>query len=147
MVAVFAVVLAFAGAPANTPVGCYRSFTPASIAGQTLFYATGDVRIEVLERTACLAAQFAAANRAGRTVLVRDHPHTTMIAVYGRGMLQLLHEAEHVALRTTDECRVETAAWQKLPVLLKMFTPRLWQSALAAARAYHQGLPANYRGC
>lgn len=147
MLAVFAVVLALAGAPATTLLSC-----PATIPGGFYGWATWDsngipVAIQLKDNIGCRALRYAAASRSKRDVLARDRPHVVPAAIIGIGLLVALHEAEHVGLRSVDECLVEKTALARVPVLLKRFMPRQWRAALGFAGYYDSHLPANYHGC
>lgn len=152
MFAVFAVVLALAGAPAGTPMGCYPTLPVGdhgdSVWGLTTYTsAAGPTSVALVERV-CVGLAFAAADRQGRQLLTRQHPRVSIEGLFAVGLLVGLHEAEHVALGpTASECTVETVAFRKLPGLLRRFEPRAWRNALAYARGFHQSLPANYRHC
>jgi len=139
---VLAVVLALAGAPANTPVSCQ----PSVATGLTYWTDSGPSRIELSERV-CLAARYAGANRQERNRIAAAHPNLVMFDVLGSGLMILLHEAEHVALQSRNECQVEKAAYAKVHVLLRRFAPRLYPLTMASATRYHSGRPASYRGC
>lgn len=144
MLAIFAVVLALAGAPASTSVTCVTGL-PGGIDGWAPLSAAGSPdRVELVANEGCLAARYAAANRRARSRLARSHQDAPMAWVVGTGLLVALHEAEHVALRSFDECVVERLALAKLPVLLRRFFPRLWRPMLGYARGYDEGLPAKY---
>lgn len=145
MLAVFVAVLALAGAPTDTPIVCLASIQ-GGVYGQVAWTADGPQHIELQNRI-CLAVRFVAANRQERNQIAAERPSVFMAQVVGVGLLVALHEAEHVALVSFDECKVEKAALRKVPVLLKRFMPLLWQSALAFARDYDRGLPASYHGC
>ncbi len=144
MLAVFAAVLALAGAPANTPVACVPALTHVNL-GQAAWVDGRLARIE-LSPQVCLAARFAAADREERSRIALAH-HRAMYEVLGVGMLALLHEAEHVALQSRNECQVEKAAYAKVPILLRQFGPRLFRQTMASAKDYHDHLPASYRDC
>jgi hypothetical protein len=144
MLAVFVVVLALAGAPANTPVSCQPSLSGG---GVTYWNASAiPMRIELSEQV-CLAAQYAGANRQERNAISAAHPKLVMFNVLGVGLLNILHEAEHVGMKSMNECLVEKAAFTKVHLLLQRFAPRLYPLTMASATRYHSQLPASYRGC
>ncbi len=146
MVAVFAVILALAGAPSNTTVGCYPHIPQlAATDGRTLRDSNGGMHVE-LKRWVCDGLIYAAADRDGRDLAAAHNPRAA--ENYPAAMLVALHEAFHAAEPGWSECQVETAAWKHLPTLLQRFTPKLWRGDLSLARLYHERLPANYRyGC
>ena len=144
VLAVFAVILALAGAPANTPVSCLPHLSGGN---RGLAYIDDNpMRIEVTNGV-CLAAQYAGATRQERNQIAAANPKLVMFDVLGSGLLDLLHEAEHVALRSRDECQVEKAAYAKVRVLLRRFAPRLYPLTTASAARRHFSLPPSYRGC
>lgn len=131
MLAVFAVVLAFAGAPASIPVTCHPSMLNL---GETHFDAQGNPdRIDLDGGTACLAAVYASATEKQRLRLMRANPKVDWANVVGVGLLAILHEAEHAALRSLDECRVQKAAMAALPSLLRRLVPQDVAFALSVA--------------
>lgn len=153
MMAVVAAVLAFAGAPAGTPVVC----SPTPINGGTALGVThwATQTIEVYGPTICTGlADVDPAQRAAD----RRWPEAA-----GLALLVTLHEAVHVALQSRDECQVETRAFGTLPGLLALLMPSddaldryLGHAAplstnrgraLEAARVADAGLPAAYHGC
>lgn len=147
MLAVFAAVLALAGAPASTQVSCYTQL-PGDKDGLALLDDRGvPFAIQLADGVACLAARYVAADRPGRDLIAAQHRYVVPAAFVGVGLLVALHEAEHVGLRSTDECLVERTALLKLPGLLKRYMPRQWRQALEFARYYDSQLPAKYHGC
>lgn len=145
MLAVFAAVLALAGAPPSTQVECVPSFSNPASLGVAWFYPapfTIHLRGDV-----CLGVLYAGADGWTRAGLAYSNPGAIWVEGVGRGMLVALHEAEHAALQSFDECLVEKVALAKLPVLLKRFMPRQWREALVFARQYDDGLPSSYHGC
>lgn len=106
--------------------------------GETWWDANGPTRILLLNNDACLAARFAAANREGRNRIAAANRNVSISQLYGVGLLIILHEAEHVALRSRDECLVERTAYRKLPTLLRMFAPRLAPVSLMDAASFNR---------
>lgn len=151
--AVLAAVFALAGAPSGIPVECSASLTVATRTGET--YLAAPQRI-VLRSDVCLGLKYVAADRAGRAAIARAYlsgghgpipESNTMGPVVAVALLTALHEAEHVALNSEDECLVEKTALAKLPTLLRQFFPAQWRAMLASARAFDGQLPAEYHGC
>jgi hypothetical protein len=151
VIAVLAAVFALAGAP-SVPVSCSPHLSADGRTGEAYLV---EQRI-VLRSDVCLGLKYVAADRAGRASIARAYlsrshgpvpegnPMGPVVAV---ALLTALHEAEHVALHSTDECLVEKTALAKLPTLLRQFFPAQWRSMLASARAFDGGLSAEYHGC
>lgn len=152
VIAVLAAVFALAGAPSGVPVECSAHLTVAGRTGETYLAA----RRIVLRSDVCLGLKYVAADRAGRASIARaylsgghgpvpaSNPMGPLVAV---ALLTALHEAEHVALNSEDECLVEKTAMAKLPTLLRQFFPAQWRPMLASARAFDGHMPAEYHGC
>jgi hypothetical protein len=153
MLAAIAAALALAGAPASTPVTCWPSAleqadgTPSSALGLTRLNAT-PVRVDLLGAAVCGGLLYASASPRERAALRRLNPRVAFVRLEGVGLLVLLHEAQHVALHTADECRAEAAAMAELPALVAQLVAASERAAvLAIARASDAGLPAAYHGC
>ena len=153
MLVTLAAVLALAGAPASTRVDCNPQL-PASvdlgltvsdeatiIGGAVVMGPLDHVQLGPL---ACFALAYGDASTWGRFRMAEqtlDSP--TLVGV---GLQVALHEAEHVALDSQDECLVEKTARAKVSGLIDSvaLSPQL---AEAAATASDAELPAQYHGC
>lgn len=152
MIAALVAVLALAGAPADTPFTCQPA--PLIVNGREMPDALGvtrwassgfATRIEV-RPVACAALLIASASAAERARLEQLNPRYDFAASAGTGLLVALHEATHVALGSTDECRVERTAMAKLPQLLELLPAVDRYRATSAATALDASFrPAN--GC
>lgn len=141
VVAVIAAVLALAGAPANTVVVCNPALP---FGGQT--HLGSPTRIE-LQVWACSSLMIAGASRTERTKIRALNPDVNLDERLGVGLLIVLHEAFHAALRSGDETLVECRAMANIQALLRRYgiNPSL---DFEYARAYDATLPAEYkRGC
>lgn len=121
MLATLAVVLAFAGAPAATPVVCNPNLPPGTfartdgtISGAT-FVAVDRVELGVM---ACGAVLYTSVNATERARIRALNPGIDFDRLTGAGLLVALHEATHVALMSTDECLVERTAVGRVHALL-----------------------------
>lgn len=142
VLAVIAAVLALAGAPANTVVVCNPSL---ALGGQT-HYQRNPPLIE-LQVVACSALMIAGASPAERAKIRKLNPDVNLDERVGVGLLIVLHEAFHAALRSGDETLVECRAMANIQTLLRRYglNPSL---DFEYARAYDATLPADYkRGC
>jgi hypothetical protein len=144
MMAAMVAALALAGAPPSTPVTCNPDLPSSGVT----HLSAAPVSVEVIGRL-CGGLLYASASRRERAALRRLNPHVAFAPLAGLGMLVMLHESEHVALHSSDECVVERAAMAKLPQLLGSsgFTTSDEAQALAAATSSDAGLPAAYHGC
>jgi hypothetical protein len=136
VVAVFAAILALAGAPATTPVTCQPPI-PNEV-GYTLgntFWPDGAPSIVLKGQPACLAAYYVASTPLQRKNLERLNPQA-WDRVAGLGLLVILHESEHAALgRAAGECLVQRTAMSKMPLLLHRFVPWMEKDAWWWTRA------------
>lgn len=141
VLAVIAAVLALAGAPANTVVVCNPSL---AFGGET--HLGNPSRIE-LQVWACSSLLIAGASRTERAKIRALNPDVNLDERVGVGLLIVLHEAFHAALRSGDETLVECHAIASIQTLLRRYglNPSL---DMEYARAYDGTLPADYkRGC
>lgn len=140
MIAALAAVLALAGAPSSTPFTCQPGPlivngqpAAANVLGVTRW--TDPPSIEV-RPIGCGALLYASASPRERRLIVRLNPTVQLPELVGLGLLVDMHEAEHAALHSIDECLVERTAAAKLPQLLaQLLGPTDAARALAAAAA------------
>lgn len=152
MFAILAAIFALAGAPASTPFTCTIGM-PTSPTGEA-FWVAGYTQLEptpsiqVVGSLGCAAIVYASSSPAERAAIRRLNPDTDFAWLTGEGLLADLHEAFHVGLHTTNECRAERAAIAKLPQLLRSFTAAQRAAALAHATKYDTSMPVQYhQGC
>ena len=110
-------VLALAGAPASTPVLCHPGLLDGGAWGTTHFE-TQPFAVDLYGPRGCAAVLYASATAAERVQIARLNPSVNLAQMAGEGLLVALHEANHVALRTQQECLVEATAYAELPQLL-----------------------------
>jgi hypothetical protein len=145
--------LALAGAPAATPVTCspvglvQADGSATTALALTRLHAT-PVRVDLLGPAVCGGLLYASASPRERAALRRLNPRVAFVRLEGVGLLVMLHEAQHVALGSADECRAEAAAMAELPALVAQLVAEPERAAvLAIARASDAQLPAAYHGC
>lgn len=142
MAAVLAAVLALAGAPANTQVVC----NPALQAGGATQYLRQPPTIE-LAPGPCSSLLLTGATPLERVKIAKLNPQANLDGLVGVGLLIVLHESFHAALRTGDETLVECRAMAGVGELLDRFGPNPTVE-LDYARTYDSLLPVEYkRGC
>ena len=142
MFSVMLAVLALAGAPASTPVTCHPGLLDGGAWGTTHFEAQ-PFAIDLYGPRGCAAVLYASASASERAQIARLNPGVNLDQVAGEGLLVALHEANHVALRTQQECLVEATAYQELPALLAQV--RLDNAAVATyAAAYDRFVRDSY---
>jgi hypothetical protein len=156
MLATLIAVLALAGAPASTHVYCNPAI-PAVELGDTypssiqiidgrVVYGTLD-NIE-LGTIACGALLYTSASPSERTAIRRLNPSVDFDQLVGVGLQVALHEANHVALNSGDECLVEKTTRGEINGLIaKSADPGRALAAEAAATVSDAALPAAYHGC
>jgi hypothetical protein len=147
-------VLALAGAPASTHVDCNLQL-PANVElGLTVSdeativdgrVVMGTLDHIILGATACQALAYGDASLWGRFLMYDYNPNLS--EVVGVGLQVALHESEHVALNSNDECLVEKAARTKIDTLIRQVGVLLPVPAEAAAAMSDAGLPSQYHGC
>lgn len=152
MLAILAAIFALAGAPASTPFTCTTGM-PTGADG-TSYWAAGYTQLEptpsiqVVGSLGCAALVYASATPTQRAALRKMNPTMNFAWIVGDGLLSDLHEAFHVGLHTTNECRAERAALANLPQLLRSFTVAERAAALAQATKYDAAMPMAYHtGC
>lgn len=150
-------VLALAGAPAATPVVCNPQIANAAELGVT--YSDGGTIVNgqfvpgTLDRIqlgglACGAILYTSASQTERAAIRRLNPGVNFDQLVGVGLQVALHEAEHVALNSGDECLVEKTARAKVDGLISSLgDPGRVPAEEAAATASDAALPAAYHGC
>lgn len=150
MIALLAAVLALAGAPADTPTTCHAQ-TLTQFGSTRVFWGyawwTTLPRIDLYGPVGCTAALYLNANPSERAQLAQLNPAVNWPWLVGEGLLLDLHEAEHVALNSGDECLVEKTALQKLPQLLAGFGSGFAADAMKGAQSWDAAQPTEYHGC
>lgn len=148
MLATLAVALALAGAPASTNVYCNPALSASELG---LTYATtvpGPLDNIELGTLACGAILYTSASPKERAMIRALNPAVNFDTLVGVGLQVVLHEANHVALNSTDECVVEKAARSEVNGLIERYAdPGRVQAAEAAATASDASLPPQYHGC
>lgn len=157
MFAVLVSVLALAGAPSSTRVECYPALPESIELGLTVSdeaqivdgrIVQGRLDHILLGQLACGGLLYASESPAERLAIRRLNPGMDFDRLLGVGLQVALHEAEHVALNSTDECLVEKAARAKIDGLLQQVAePGSLARVEAAATASDASLPAGYHGC
>ena len=150
MFAAMIAALALAGAPATTPVTC-ASTSAWNAAGLTWGlsvpgYAPASPSIQLDPKTVCSGLLYASASQSERASLRRLNRYVWWDRLVGTALLVALHESEHAALDSRDECVVEKTALMKLPGLLDSLVPELHGAQLQAMQ-YNDSLPSAYHGC
>lgn len=145
-------VLALAGAPSTTHVVCNPQLPQSIELGLTVSdevtIVNGQVvmgRLDHIELggLACGALLYASASPREQALIRKLNPTVDFAQLVGVGLQVALHEAEHVALNSPDECQVEKVTRTKVDTLLAPFGA----AAEAAATTSDAGLPAAYHGC
>ncbi len=145
-------VLALAGAPASTPVVCNPALTVGEY-GLTWQYANGTPGIVngatiELGPLACGALVYAAASPQERRKIRALNPGVDFDRMLGIGLQVALHEANHVALRSKNECLVEKTARTEINGLIERYAdPKRALFAETDATVSDAFLPAAYHGC
>lgn len=156
VLAALAAVLALAGAPQATSVTCNPSLALGAELGVTYpAYVTvvggrvvnGPLTLIQLGQEACGALVYASASEAERAAIRRFNPSVNFARLVGEGLQAALHEAEHVALDSADECLVEKTARGKIEGLIQSLDPADATADEAAATASDAALPSAYHGC
>ena len=153
---------AFAGAPAGLPIECNPAIeaggfsepgfapTTGALGGVTYFhgdYPGGPLtpRLILLGHVGCAGALLAGASPSERAEIQTLNPSLNEPAMIGDGLLVILHESSHAALRSLDETVVECRAMSLLPTFLARYLGGDdYAAGLAAADAYDAGLPPAY---
>lgn len=158
MFAALIATLALAGAPASTSVTCDPALRPTVELGvtfPTVVYVQpdgslvpGPLTMISLGPTACGALLYASANPTDRAKLRAANPKIDFDALLGLGLEVALHESNHVALNSENECLVEKTTMSEINRLIAQYAdPGDVVKVEAAATADDAGLPANYHGC
>ncbi|HEV7132361.1 MAG TPA: hypothetical protein VGN27_01355 [Gaiellaceae bacterium] len=151
-------VLALAGAPASTTVLCNPSLPPRGLEGEALpsvihiapggAITPGPLDTIVIGPTACAGLLYAAATPSERAAIRRLNPGLDESVLVGAGLQVALHEANHVALDSTDECAVEKATRSEVNSLIVRYAdPGRSRAAETQATASDASLPPQYHGC
>jgi hypothetical protein len=153
---------AFAGAPAGLPFVCNPAieagsfsepgYAPTTAALEGITYFHGDQpggpltpRLVLLGHVACAGALLAGASPSERTEIQTLNPSLNEPAMISDGLLVILHESSHAALRSVDETAVECRAMSLLPAFLAHYLGGAdYTAGLGAADAYDAGLPSAY---
>lgn len=157
MLAALVTVLALAGAPPSTRVVCDPALPSGVELGLTISdeaQIVGGVVVQgpldhiILGTTACGGLLYASLSPSVRRVVRRMNPGVNFDYLAGVGLQVALHEAEHVALNSTNECLVEKTARSKIDDLLsRVGDPGRVALEESAATASDASLPATYRDC
>jgi hypothetical protein len=156
MLAALISVLALAGAPQATSVTCNPQVTNGGELGVTFpAYLTivdgkvinGPLALIVLGGEACGALLYTSASPAERAAIRRLNPSVDFHHLVGEGLQVALHEAEHVALNSSDECLVEKTTRAKIDGLISSIDPTGAGADELAATTSDAGLPPAYHGC
>lgn len=150
-------VLALAGAPSATRVECNPDMALGVGLGLTVSDEAQVIEGKIVQgrldhvflgQLACGALVYASASAGERNVIRRINPGVDFDRMVGVGLQVALHEAEHVALNSSDECQVEKAARAKVNDLIaRLGDPDRIIAEQAAATASDALLPAEYHGC
>ena len=156
MFATLLTVLALAGAPASTHVYCNPAIpavelgdTHASSAqiidGRLVLGALATIQLGAL---ACGAVLYTSASPTERAAIRRLNPRVDFDQLVGVGLQVALHEANHVALNSTNECLVErTTRAEVVGLIAQAADPGRAPVAEAAATVSDVLLPPQYHGC
>jgi hypothetical protein len=147
--------LALAGAPQSTSVVCNPRLSSAELGVTFPAYVTivggrvvnGPMAYVQLGPEACGALLYASASAAERAAIRRLNPSVDFPHLLGEGLQATLHESEHVALNSSDECLVEKTARAKISGLIQSLDPAGATADEADATASDAGLPPGYHGC
>jgi hypothetical protein len=149
-------VLALAGAPASTHVYCNPAIPavelgaayPSSVQvidGRVIPNALDNIELGTV---ACGALLYASASPSERAAIRRLNPSVDVDQLVGVGLQVVLHEANHVALNSSNECLVEKTTRGEIGALLeRVADPGRAPAAEAAAAASDASLPAVYHNC
>jgi hypothetical protein len=157
MLATLLAALALAGAPASTHAYCNPAL-PASVElgltysdtvqvidGRVVPGALDNIELGTL---ACGAIIYTSASPKERAAIRRLNPQVNFDQLVGVGLQVALHEANHVALNSTDECLVEKTTRSEINGLIeKLADPGRVVAADAAATASDASLPSQCHGC
>jgi hypothetical protein len=154
MLASLIAVLALAGAPASTHVYCDPAIPAVELGAaypSSIQVIDGRVILGTLDNIelgtgACGALLYTSASPAERSEFRRLNSSVNFDQLVGVGLQVVLHEANHVALNSTDECLVEKTTRLEVGSLLERYADHA-SAAEAAATASDASLPAAYRGC
>jgi hypothetical protein len=148
-------VLALAGAPSTTTVQCNPGLASTLEAGVTFSNVItvepdgkiimGTLNIIQLGPLACGGLLYASENPSERLATQRLNPGVDFDNLLGVGLQVALHEANHVALNSSDECLVEKTTRQSIDRLIEQYGGS--KTAEADAAASDAELPAQYHGC
>jgi hypothetical protein len=148
MLATLAAVLALAGAPASTNAYCNPALDASALG---LTYATtvpGALDNIELGTLACGALLYTSATSRERARIRRLNPSVNFDTLVGVGLQVALHEANHVALDSPDECLVEKTTRGEIDGLIgRLADTGHVNAAEAAATASDAALPPQYHGC
>jgi hypothetical protein len=148
--------LALAGAPASTHVYCEPGIPavelgaayPSSIQVIDGRIVPGRLDNVELGALACGALLYTSASPTERAAIRRLNPSVDIDHLVGVGLQVTLHEANHVALNSSDECLVEKTTRAEINGLLAQTAdPARVVAAERAASASDASLPASYHGC
>lgn len=146
-------VLALAGAPSSTPVTCNPNIVYAPnpslgpAPGVTYWNGTIPVRSE-LGTLACGALAYAGSTPQERKKIRALNLGVNFDQLLGVGLQVALHESNHVALRSRDECLVEKTTRTEINGLIEKYAdPKHAASAELYATVSDSQLPAIYHGC
>ena len=143
MLATMAAALALAGAPAGTSVACVPGLERTAYGLATAF-SGGPVDIE-LASPVCGGMLLLQASATEQATIRRLNPGLDVTSMEGDAALATLHEATHIALRSTDETVVECRAMSLLPSFLSRYLSAVaLRNAEAAANEYDRSMPAPY---
>jgi hypothetical protein len=157
MLTALVAVLALAGAPAGTNVVCNPTLQATELgdAYSLTITITSDGRIIPgtldhiqLGTLACGALLYTSATPRERGAIRKLNPTVDFDQMVGIGLQVVLHESEHVALNSTDECLTEKTTQAKVAGLIAQFADpgRVGQAETQATVSDAQ-LPPRYHGC
>lgn len=148
-------VLALAGAPSTTTVQCNPALTSTTELGVTFSSVVtvlpdgrivpGVLDIVQLGPMACGALLWASAATSERAAIKRLNPGVDFDRLVGVGLQVALHEANHVALNSTNECLAEKKTRAEINGLIERVGGS--KAAETDATASDAALPAIYHGC
>jgi hypothetical protein len=149
MFATTLVVLALASALASTRVECAPYLNESAVPGRhRAGHHPGPLSHIFLGATACGALLYTSASNRARAAIRRLNPRVDFDQLVGVGLQVTLHESEHVALQSRDECVVEKTARAKIDGLIAQLgdSERVAQEE-AVATASDASLPGPYHAC